>query len=188
MTFSTRFMSFIIFLVLLIAGCAQVPKEAGFNDVKDLVGQRIDYNLHWNQQTEADQEVEKAIAELLREELTPEASVQIALLNNPNLQAIYEELGITQADVVEAGLLENPVIFGQARFPNKSGESTNYEFGITQNFLNILMQPSRKKLSAIHFEQVKLHVADEVIQLVAKVRRSYFQALGGQSKSADVAG
>ena len=37
MIFSTRFMSFIIFVALLIAGCAQVPKEAGFDDVKDLV-------------------------------------------------------------------------------------------------------------------------------------------------------
>jgi cobalt-zinc-cadmium efflux system outer membrane protein len=180
MIFSSRFMSFIIVLALLIAGCAQVPKEAGFNDVKDLVGQRVDYNIHWNQQTEADREIEKAIEVLLKEELTPDASVQIALLNNPSLQAIYEELGITQADVVEAGLLENPVIFGQVRFPNKSEESTNYEFGITQNFLNILMQPSRKKLSAIRFEQVKLHVADEVIQLVAKVHRSYYQALGAK--------
>ena len=180
MIFSTRFMSFIIFLVLLIAGCAQVPKEAGFNDVKDLVGQRVDYNIHWNQQTEADREVEKAVEELLKEELTPEASVQIALLNNPSLQAIYEELGITQADVVEAGLLENPVIFGQARFANKSEESTNYEFGITQNFLNILMQPARKRLSSIRFEQVKLHVADEVIRMVAEVRKSYFSALAAK--------
>jgi len=180
MILSTRFTSFIIFLVLLIAGCAQVPKEAGFNDVKDLVRQRVDYNIHWNQQTEADLEAEKAIEALLKKELTPEASVQIALLNNPTLQAIYEDLGITQADVVEAGLLENPVIFGQARFPNKSGESTNYEFGITQNFLNILMQPARKRLSAIRFDQVKLRVADEVIQLVAKVNRSYYQALGAK--------
>ncbi len=180
MFFCTRIMSLIVFLILVIAGCAQVPKEAGFNDVKNLVEQRVDYNIHWNQQTEADKEVEKAIEELFKEELTPEASVQIALLNNPNLQAIYEDLGVTQADVVEAGLLENPVIFGQARFPNKSEESTNYEFGIAQNFLNILMQPSRKKLSAIRFDQVKLHVADEVIQLVAKVRRSYFQALGAK--------
>ncbi|MBT8371154.1 MAG: TolC family protein, partial [Deltaproteobacteria bacterium] len=164
----------------LIAGCAQVPKEAGFNDVKDLVRQRVDYNIHWNQQTEADLEAEKAIEALLKKELTPEASVQIALLNNPTLQAIYEDLGITQADVVEAGLLENPVIFGQARFPNKSAESTNYEFGITQNFLNILMQPARKRLSAIRFDQVKLRVADEVIQLVAKVNRSYYQALGAK--------
>jgi cobalt-zinc-cadmium efflux system outer membrane protein len=166
--------------VFFAAGCAQVPKEAGFNEVKDLVEQRVDYRLHWNQETEADHEVEKAIEELLKNELTADAAVQIALLNNPNLQAVYEDLGITQADVVEAGLLENPVIFGQVRFPNRSEESNNYEFGITQNFLNILMQPARKKLSAIRFEQVKLQVADEVIQLVAEVRRTYYSALGAR--------
>jgi cobalt-zinc-cadmium efflux system outer membrane protein len=167
-------------LFLFAAGCAQVPKEAGFNDVKGLVEQRVDYRIHWNQETEADREVEKAIEELLKDDLTAEAAVQIALLNNPDLQAVYEDLGVTQADVVEAGLLENPVIFGQARFPNRSEESNNYEFGITQNFLNILMQPARKKLSAIHFEQVKLQVADEVIQLVAEVRRTYYSALGAR--------
>jgi cobalt-zinc-cadmium efflux system outer membrane protein len=166
--------------VFFAAGCAQVPKEAGFNEVKDLVEQRVDYRLHWNQETEADHEVEKAIEELLKNELTADAAVQIALLNNPNLQAVYEDLGITQADVVEAGLLENPVISGQVRFPNRSEESNNYEFGITQNFLNILMQPARKKLSAIRFEQVKLQVADEVIQLVAEVRRTYYSALGAR--------
>ena len=175
-----RYIGFFLFLVLLMTGCAQVPKEAGFSEVEEFVGQRVDYRLHWNQGTEADREIEKTIEELLKVKLTPEAAVQIALLNNPNLQAVYEELGITQADVVEAGLLENPVLFGQARWPDKSGDSTNYEFGITQNFLNILMQPARKKLSAIQFEQLKLHVADEVIRLVAKVRKSYFFALGAE--------
>ena len=167
-------------LVFLAVGCAQVPKEAGFNEVTDLVGQRANYQLHWNQETEADRKVENAINELLENKLTAEVAVQIALLNNPNLQAAYEDLGITQADVVEAGLLENPVIFGQVRFPNRSEESNNYEFGITQNFLNILMLPARKKLSAIRFEQVKLQVADEVIQLVAEVRRTYYSALGAR--------
>jgi cobalt-zinc-cadmium efflux system outer membrane protein len=100
-------------LALFVAGCTQVPKGAGFNDVKNLVEQRVDYRIHWNQETEADREVEKAIDELLKNKLTAEAAVQIALLNNPNLQAVYEDLGVTQADVVEAGLLENPVIFGQ---------------------------------------------------------------------------
>jgi cobalt-zinc-cadmium efflux system outer membrane protein len=180
MTLNIRFIGFISFLILVIAGCAQVPKEAGFNDVKGLVGQRVDYQLHWNWGSETDREVEKAIEELLKNELMPETAVQIALLNNPNLQALYEDLGITQADVVEAGLLENPVLFGRARFPNKSGESTNYELEITQNFLNILMLPARKKLAAIRFEQVKLHVADEVIRMVAGVRKSYFLALGAK--------
>ena len=173
-----RYIGLFIGMVLITTGCAQVPKEAGFNDVKGLVEQRVDYRIHWNQETEADHQVESAIDELLKNELTPEAAVQIALFNNPNLQAIYEDLGVTQADVVEAGLLENPVIFGQARFPNRSEESNNYEFGVTQNFLNILMQPARKKLSAIRFEQVKLHVADEIIRMVTDVRRTYYSALG----------
>ncbi len=120
----------VLFLLaaIVVIGCAQVPREAGFGDVQTLVGKRVDYQLRWNQGTEADMEVEKAIEKLLEDQLTPEAAVQIALLNNPELQALYEELGITQADVVEAGLLENPVIFGQARRPNKSEESSNYEF------------------------------------------------------------
>jgi len=173
-------LTLLLCLVLFAAGCAQVPKEAGFNEVKTLVGQRDDYHLHWNQGTEADREVEKTIDALLENEMTPETAVQIALLNNPELQAVYEDLGITQADVVEAGLLENPVLFGRARFPNKSEESNNYEFEITQNFLNILMLPARKKLSAVLFEQVKLHVADEVVGLIAGARKSYFSALGAR--------
>jgi cobalt-zinc-cadmium efflux system outer membrane protein len=72
------------------------------------------------------------------------------------------------------------VLFGQVRYPDKSSEDNNYEFGITQNFLNILMQPARKKLSTIRFEQVKLQVADEVIQMVAEVRKSYFTVLGAR--------
>jgi cobalt-zinc-cadmium efflux system outer membrane protein len=180
MIFSNRFVGTILVVTLTVAGCAGVPKEAGFKDVKGLVGQRVDYNLHWNQGTEADREAEKAIEALLKDTLTPETAVQIALLNNPNLQIIYEELGITQADVVEAGLLENPVLFGRVRFPNKSEESNNYEFEITQNFLNILMLPARKKLSAIRFEQVKLQVAYEVVQLVTEVRKSYFATLGAR--------
>jgi cobalt-zinc-cadmium efflux system outer membrane protein len=170
----------LLILMIFLAGCAQVPKEAGFGDVKSLVGQRVDYRLDWNQATETDPEVEKAVAELLKNALTPETAVQVALLNNPNLQAVYEDLGITQSDVVAAGLLANPVLFGRARFPNKSDKSANYEFEITQNFLNLLMLPARKRLSAIRFDQVKLQTADEVIRMVADVSKSYFAALGAK--------
>jgi cobalt-zinc-cadmium efflux system outer membrane protein len=98
-------------LPAMLLSCAQVPKEAGFGDVRSLVEERIDYRLHWNQGTDADVVVEKMIDQMLANELDLDAVVQIALLNNPRLQASYEELGVTQADVVAAGLLENPVLF-----------------------------------------------------------------------------
>ena len=165
-------------LLMVITGCAQVPKEAGFGDVQNLVHQRINYRLHWNQGSASDEQVARAIDDLLMQELSVDGAVQIALLNNQHLQAIYEDLGVTQADVVEAGLLENPVFFGQTRFPDKSPSMTNLEFEITQNFLNILMLPARKKLAAMQFEKVKLRVADEVLKLAAEVRAAYYRAIG----------
>jgi len=164
----------------LVLSCAQVPREAGFGDVQKLVEERIDYRLHWNQGTDADVEVEKMIDQMLADELNLDAVVQIALLNNPRLQATYEELGVSQADVVAAGLLENPVIFGQARFPDRYPRLTNLEFGVTQNFLNLLMLPARKKLAAVQFERAKLRAADEVITLASEVQKSYYDVLGAK--------
>ncbi len=165
-------------ILMVVTGCAQIPKEGGFGDVEKLVHQRIDFRLHWNQGSPSDDQVARAIEDLLLQELSVDGAVQIALLNNQHLQAIYEDLGVTQADVVEAGLLENPVFFGQTRFPDKSPSMTNLEFEITQNFLNILMLPARRKLAAMQFEKVKLRVADEILKLAAEVRAAYYRAVG----------
>jgi len=170
----------IVLLAALAAGCAQVPKQAGFGDVQRLVGRQVDYRLHWNQGTEADKEVESAIEKLLQEELSVDAATQIALLNNQGLQATYEELGVTQADVVKAGLLENPVLFGRVRFPDKSPSLSNLEFEVTQNFLNILMLPARKKLAAVQFERVKFKVANDVLSKVSEVQALYYEALAAK--------
>ena len=41
--------------------------------------------------------------------LTSEEAVAIALWNSPSFQATLADLGIARADLVEAGLLRNPV-------------------------------------------------------------------------------
>ena len=169
-----------LFFLTGLLGCSSVPKEAGFKDVQNLVGSREDHRVYWERDSKTDPEIEQILESVLKSPLTSEGAVQIALLKNPNLQAVYEELGITQANVIEASLLDNPVVFGQVRFPDTSGASNNLEFGITQNFLNILMMPYRKKLSTIRFEQVKLQVADEVIRTAAEVRKSYYSAMSAK--------
>jgi len=169
----------------LFLSCATVPEDAGFADLRDIVDDRMSYRLHWNKGAQPDREVMSAIDRLLSEELTVDGAVQIALLNNADLQAVYEDLGVTQADVVEAGLLENPTLFGQARFPEGGDGSTNLEFEIAQNFLDLLMLPARKRLAAIQFEQKKLQVADAVIQKVARVSRAYYGAVGAISARDD---
>ena len=64
MIFKNAGKGMIMLLAILVVGCAQVPKEAGFGDVQQIVGQRVDYRLHWNQGSEADAEVSAAIEKL----------------------------------------------------------------------------------------------------------------------------
>ncbi|MCE9582744.1 MAG: TolC family protein [Planctomycetes bacterium] len=112
----TRAIIPVIACLFALAGCG-VPESAGFEDVEKLVGGRTTQRIHWNRGTAEDDEAAKTVADLFSRELSPESAVQIALLNNPELQAAYEDLGVAQADLVQAGLLKNPTIFGSVQFP-----------------------------------------------------------------------
>ena len=143
-----------IFITLMcigvLTGCASVPKEAGFPDVQNIIEQRIGRWVHWNQGTSEDAAVVDAVRSMLQQELTIDEAVQIALLNNRSLQATYEELGIAQADLVQAGLLRNPLFGASFRFPDKTvggHRSTNTEFSVVQDFLDLLVRPLRKKVA-----------------------------------------
>jgi outer membrane protein, heavy metal efflux system len=165
-------------VLLLAAGCAQVPGKGGFDHVQQMVYERIDLRPAWTQDAAEDrQAAEEAVDRLLENELSAEGAIQIALLNNAGLQARYEELGISQADLVQAGLLQNPTVFGFARFPTSSPGATNFEIGILQDFLNSLMLPARRKLAAAQFEQVKAEVAHAVLQVSAETEQAYYEAI-----------
>ena len=161
----------------LLIGCASVPKEAGFPDVQKFIEQRIGRRVHWNQSTSEDAAVVDAVRSMLQQKLTIDEAVQIALLNNRTLQAVYEELGIAQADVVQAGLLRNPTFGASFRFPDKTvggHRSTNTEFSVVQDFLDLLILPLRKKVASAQFEQAKLRVGNAVLNLAAEVRSAYY--------------
>ena len=160
----------------LLAGCT-VPVKGGFSDVQKLVGERMEYRLHWYQGTPEDAEVAAQVRAMLAEELTLSSAVKIALLNNRDLQAIYEELGVAQADLVQAGLLSNPVFFGQVRTPD-TGSGTNTEFGFALDFLDILLLPARKNLAGLEFEAAKQRVSAAVLDLVAEVRKAFYMLQG----------
>lgn len=160
-----------------LIGCASVPKEAGFPDVQKVIEQRMNQRIHWNQETPEDAAVAELVWSMLRQELIVDNAVQIALLNNRSLQAIYEELGIAQADVVQAGLLRNPTFFASFRFMDKAIEGhreVNTEFSVDQDFLDLLMLPLRKKVAAAQFEQAKQRVSNAVLELAREVRVAYY--------------
>jgi outer membrane protein, heavy metal efflux system len=164
------------FTVFAILGCA-VPKEAGFPEVAAAVEARVGARVVWDRGGAEDAEVKKSVAALLARELTEDAAVQIALLNNKHLQATYEDLMVAQADVVQAGLLKNPVFFGSARLPLGPGLS-NLEAGVEQDFLDLLLIPARRRVAETSFAAVKLRVGGEVVALAAEVRGAFYALQG----------
>ena len=158
---------------LAIAGCASVSHDAGFADAQKLVAARMPQTVQWNRDSKGDDAVAAKVDAMLGEELTADHAVQIALLNNKDLQATYESLAIAQADLVEAGLLLNPVFDAQIRFAKGGG--VGVDIGVIQDFLDVFQIPLRKRVAAANFEAAKGGVAAAVVDLASDTRRSFYE-------------
>src|SRR4051812_47950398 len=119
----------------LVAGCATAPRDGGFDDVRRSVVDRANVELvRWDQGTDSDRQAQVSVNALLARELTPDSAVQVALLNNADLQATYEDVGVAQADLVRAGLLQNPVFDADVKFV-EGGHGQIIELAVVQDFL-----------------------------------------------------
>jgi cobalt-zinc-cadmium efflux system outer membrane protein len=160
-------------LMLFLSSCATVRLDAGFSDVSAVIEERSANKIFWNGGTELDKEAGEKVRSLLKEKLTADHAVQIALLNNRRLQSVYSELGVAQADLVQAGLLRNPIFHTAVLFLQKGGRP-ELEVGADMNFLEIFYVPLRKRVAVARFEQAKLLVAGAVLDFAAQVRTAFY--------------
>lgn len=167
-----------VVVALLLVGCT-VPRGAGFSDVQTLVRDHGVGRIHWNTGTDEDRQVAERIRALLKQPLTQKSATEIALLNNPKLQATYERLGIAQADLVQAGLLKNPSLSLGAAFPLTAGLN-EYEGSLITDFLDLFLIPLRKRFARAELESVKLEVADAVLELQLTLRTAFYTVQAGQ--------
>src|SRR5437867_7189332 len=166
---------FFIPAILGAAGCAHVDPNPAFRELANTVHLRTGKRVQWNRGSAEDAQAQSAVASLLSRPLTADSAVQIALLNNHNLQATYEDLGIAQAELVEAGLLKNPVFYFERRLPGQAAE-----IDLVQEFVDILLLPLRKRIAAAQFEAAKLRVGHEILTTAAEVRAAFYEHQGDQ--------
>lgn len=171
----------ILLLGLLATGCSKIPPtDDGF--VTYAVANRIDSQAEWRQGCFQDEQVQTFIQSAAANELTADSAIQIALLNNPKIQAFFEEIGIARADLVEAGLLSNPSFSIEVRYPHIKNLHTNIEYLITSSLLDIFLIPLRTRLAATEFEQTKLKVSHKILNLAFDVRETYYELVSEKKK------
>ena len=158
-----------------LAGCASLPDQAGFPDVAEAVDARIGHDVHWHRVQDAEAVAGERVSELLAEPLDAAAAVQVSLLKNPRLQADFEALGIAQANLVQAGLLKNPMFGAEALYEEGVGKPA-WDFDLVFPFLDMLLIPSRKRIARAELEATKLDLTGRIIGQAAAARRALYAA------------
>jgi outer membrane protein, heavy metal efflux system len=169
---------------LLLVGCASTSPAPAFRDTASLVESRTGRRIIWNQRTADDDAVAKQMQDLASHELTVDAAIQIALVNNRTLQATYEELSIAQADLVQAGLLQNPVFGAGVAFPIAGSAQTGVSLSVSEDFLSVFLLAARKRVAESELQATKARVGNAVLQTTYEVERAYYNLAAVQQVAA----
>jgi len=159
----------VVVSTLMLAGCATFSADGGFGAVQKTVKERTGQEVRWVRSDDEEKSVRARVREILAHPLAADDAVQLALLNNPGLQATYAALGISEADLVQAGRGPNLRLHWlRTKFGN---DVTKVEESFSFDLLGVLLIPLRQKMEARRFERVQADVTAEVIR-VALVRPS----------------
>jgi outer membrane protein, heavy metal efflux system len=164
-----------VFSLVGVWGCTAVPADHGAADAYELMSR---HGLPLPDRAAADRSL--FIEEQLATPLTVDAAVGVALVNNPGLQIEFARLGVPQADVIHAGRLSNPTLGASWQTSSRSSDASRYGLSLTQNFAELLMLGARSRLAEGEFERAKLDMVQRVLDLDARVRAAFYDAVGAK--------
>jgi outer membrane protein TolC len=164
-------------MVAFLGGCASFSPDGGFGAVTQTAGNRLAKDLQWVRSDAEREALRRRVNDMLARPLTADDAVQLALLNNRGLQADFAELGIGEAELVQAGRLPNPG-FSFARL--RRGDEVERERGIHFNLARLIAMPMIQQVEQRRFAQTQGRVATAVLALAAQTRKAYFQALAAE--------
>ena len=162
---------------VVLGGCANFSDDGGFGTVEREVKERTGGQARQVRSQDDANSVRARVKELLANPLSAEDAAQIALLNNPGLQGTYAELGIAEADLVQAGRLTNPHF---AYLRTGSGEHRTLEWALTFPIIDLLTIPLRTRIEARRFEQTKLSVAGRAVGTALAARGAWIRAVAAE--------
>ncbi|HEY0135375.1 MAG TPA: TolC family protein [Nannocystis sp.] len=166
-----------LLIPLVTLGCASVKPTESRRDVGELVEGRLGLPamIPEEQDAESRARVRARVAELMAEPLTPDRALQVAMLNNRELRATLEELGVAQAELVQAGLLQNPVISGDLVISTK-GNGLGGGLALSQSLLSVFLIPAKKRMARTRLQHTVVMVGQAALSLARDVRVAFVTA------------
>lgn len=176
---------------VLLSACKSFTPDGGMATVAAVAGAGLDKSIVRIGSPADAARARGEVSLLLHTPLSADAAVQIALLNNPGLQAAYSRLGVAEAVAVQAS---RPPLPSFSYDWVKTSIELDIERQIVASVLSLATWPARSKIAGVRFAQAELRAAEDTLRLAAETRRAYIQtvaarqiaaALGNAKASAD---
>ncbi|UPK37840.1 TolC family protein [Bradyrhizobium sp. 186] len=159
---------------LFLSGCAIFSQDGGMTVVADVAGETIRKDVISIRTADDAERAQEIVRRLLRQTLTVDSAVQIALLSNRGLQAAYNELALAEADLIGESLPPNPT-FSISRISGNG--ALEIERQVVGDILALATLPFRSEIARQRFQKAQLRAAEETLRLAADVRRAYYRAI-----------
>ena len=166
-----------LLLPLLLAGCATFSPDGGFNSVEKTTRNYIKQKPIWAKTEAQKQAAAEQLKALLAAPLSVNDAVQIALINNANLQANFYDLQIAEANVVQAGRIPNPIF---SMLYAKNGGEFKIEQALTFNILALFTMPKASAIEKQRFATTQNKVVLTVLDTARQTRNAYYDALAAR--------
>ena len=170
----------VVAAIVFLGGCASLGEDAGFSDVEKAVQERAGVETKWVRSEDEANTVRGRLKELLAKPLGPKEAVQVALLNNPGLQAGYAEVGIAEADLVQASRWRGPT-FSFARL--RRGDEIERERSVFFDVLGLITIPLSVRGEEARFAAAKSRAASEGLRVALETRKAWFTAVSASEST-----
>jgi cobalt-zinc-cadmium efflux system outer membrane protein len=170
-------------LALMLLGMACVPRNAGYEDVRTMVS-RTGHDVRWQHLDSAN--LTQEARAILAAPLTEKSAVRLALLQNRELQATFEQLGIARGDLVRALRLPNPSAEAGLKYAHAG--SPGMEVSLSQDLAELILLPMRSGAAHAEFAAARVEVAGRITDLIFEVRKAFLGYLAEGSASGVLVG
>lgn len=162
---------------ILVSGC--VPSfRADLDGIEALTSHELPRDLV----DAVDPVVDAQIERVLREPMTADAAVRVALANNRELRASLRDLGVERGLLLQAGLLPNPEFELDLRRQDDREQPLQVELYVEYEITHALLTPLRVAAASADLEAARYRAAGRVLETAYEARAAFYAALAAEQQ------
>ena len=164
---------------LILGGCVGFTPDGGMSPAVEVAASRLHQEVVKIGSDDDARTAQDQAAKLLARPLTAGHAVQVAFLRNRDLQASFNELGVSEAEYVKASLPPEPS-FNLNQLAGMGDVEVVSQVAVGLFALATL--PARQEIASEKFQAAQWRTAGDVMALAADVSRQYYTTVAAQDQ------